>query len=258
LVHRSISFLISNFEFLIKKTLILEVQDLVAGYEHRVLLRNLFFSVPEPGFIAIIGHNGCGKSTLFKTFTHQLPYSGKILLNGHDLKTIPNPAASGLLAHLPQKNVVSFPVKVKDLVVMGAYRKKKFLENYSLQDYETVAFLLEKLQISHLAERNFPDLSGGEQQLVWMAQLMLQDATLCLLDEPTQQLDVYHKKKVFQLLANWITENQKTVLCITHDLHNLISMAGYLLNLSKPNPKLEIISEASVTENREFLESAPY
>lgn len=238
--------------------MILEVQDLVAGYEQRVLLRNLFFSVPGPGFIAIIGHNGCGKSTLFKTFTHQLPYSGKILLNGQDLKTIPNPAAGGLLAHLPQKNVVSFPVKVKDLVVMGAYRKKKFLDSYNLQDYETVGFLLEKLQISHLADRNFPDLSGGEQQLVWMAQLMLQDASLCLLDEPTQQLDVYHKKKVFQLLATWIAESQKTVLCITHDLHNLISMPGYLLNLSKPNPKLEPISADTVAENRDFLESAPY
>jgi iron complex transport system ATP-binding protein len=238
--------------------LILEVQDLVAGYEQRVLLRNLFFSVPEPGFIAIIGHNGCGKSTFFKTLTHQLPYSGKILLQGQELKQIQNPAGKGLLAHLPQKNVVTFPVKVKDLVVMGAFRKKKFLESYNPQDYETVAFLLEKLQISHLAESNFPDLSGGEQQLVWLAQLMLQDAEICLLDEPTQQLDVYHKKKVFQLLNSWIAEKQKTVLCITHDLHNLISMPGYLLNLSKPEPQLEKISEATVTENREFLESAPY
>ncbi|WP_234462470.1 ABC transporter ATP-binding protein [Adhaeribacter terrigena] len=237
--------------------MILEVKDLVAGYE-QMLIRNLFFSIPEPAFVAIIGHNGCGKSTLFKTFIHQIGYSGSISIMGRDLKKISNPAAQGILAHLPQKNVVSFPVKVKDLVVMGAYRKKSFFENYAPEDYETVAFLLEKLQISHLAERNFPDLSGGEQQMVWLAQLMLQDAQLCLLDEPTQQLDVYHKKKVFKLLASWVQENQKTVLCITHDLHNLHFMPGYLLNLSKPSPKLEVISAETVTENREFLESAPF
>ncbi|HSI90877.1 MAG TPA: ABC transporter ATP-binding protein [Adhaeribacter sp.] len=238
--------------------MVLEVKDLVAGYEQRVLLRNLFFSVPAGSFVAIIGHNGCGKSTLFKTFTHQLPYGGQILLNGTELKQLKNPAARGLLAHLPQKNLVSFPVKVKDLVVMGAYRKKHFLESYALEDYETVAFLLEKLQISHLSDRNFPDLSGGEQQMVWLAQLMLQDAALCLLDEPTQQLDVYHKKKVFRILAEWVEFQQKTVLCITHDLHNLNFMPGYLLNLSKPNPHLEAISAQTISENQEFLESAPY
>ena len=237
--------------------MILEVKDLVAGYE-QMLIRNLFFSVPEPAFVAILGHNGCGKSTLFKTFTQQLPYSGHILLQGKDLKQLRNPAGQGLLAHLPQKNVVTFPVKVKDLVVMGLFRKKSLLTNYTAEDYKTVAFLLEKLQISHLAERNFPDLSGGEQQLVWLAQLMLQDAAISLLDEPTQQLDVYHKKKVFRLLAEWVKEKQKTVLCITHDLHNLNLMPGYLLNLSKPNPTLEVISPETVTENREFLESAPY
>src|SRR5678816_887022 len=128
-------------------------RDLVAGYE-RKLIRNLFFSIPEPAFVAIIGHNGCGKSTFFKTFIHQINYSGSIAILGQDLKKIANPAGKGILAHLPQKNVVSFPVKVKDLVVMGAFRKKSFFENYAQEDYETVTLLLEKLQISHLADRN--------------------------------------------------------------------------------------------------------
>ena len=229
---------------------------MVAGYEQRVLIRNLSFSIPAPAFVAIIGHNGVGKSTLFKAFQQQVPYQGQINLQGQNLKQIPNPAANGILGYLPQKNFVSFPIKVHDLVVMGLFRKKRFLENYSAADYALAASVVEQLHLSHLLEQDFTTLSGGEQQLIWLAQLTLQDAAICLLDEPTQQLDVYFKKQVFSLMQNWVLENRKTVLCITHDLYNLLPLQGYLLNLSKPSPALEPISLAAIQQNQEFLESS--
>ncbi|WP_242926426.1 ABC transporter ATP-binding protein [Pontibacter vulgaris] len=236
--------------------MIVEAHNLVAGYEQRVLIRNLSFYVPEPAFIAIIGHNGAGKTTLFKTFQQQVPYQGHLKLQGQDLQSIANPTAQGLLSYLPQKNIVSFPIKVHDLVVMGLFRKKRFFENYSAEDYTLAAAILEKLELSHLIEHDFTTLSGGEQQLVWLAQLILQDAGICLLDEPTQQLDVYYKKQVFILLQEWVQQNNKTVLCITHDLLNLLPMNGYLLNLSKPDPVLEVISTETVLQNQDFLESS--
>ena len=232
----------------------LQVKDLVAGYEHRVLIRNLFFCLPDPAFVAIVGHNGTGKTTLFKAFTGSLPYQGQILVRGQELKSHAHPAAAGILAYLPQKNTVSFPIKVRDLVVMGLYRRKRFFEQYSEQDYVAVREIIARLQIDHLEDREFTELSGGEQQLVWLAQLMLQDATICLLDEPTQQLDIYHKKRVFNLLETWVHQDQKTVLCITHDLANLQGHAGYILNLSKPQPALEILSPVTIRENITFLE----
>jgi iron complex transport system ATP-binding protein len=232
----------------------LQVKDLVAGYEQRVLIRNLFFYLPDPAFVAIVGHNGTGKTTLFKALTGSLPYQGQILVQGQDLKNHAQPAA-GLLAYLPQKNTVSFPIKVRDLVVMGLYRRKRFFEQYSAQDYAVVQDIVSRLQIAHLHDREFTELSGGEQQLVWLAQLMLQDAAICLLDEPTQQLDIYHKKRVFNLLESWVEQDRKTVLCITHDLANLQGHAGYILNLSKPQPALEPLSEATIRENIAFLET---
>jgi iron complex transport system ATP-binding protein len=231
----------------------LQVKDLVAGYEQRVLIRNLFFCLPDPAFVAIVGHNGTGKTTLFKAFTGSLPYQGQILVWGQELKSHTPPAA-GLLAYLPQKNTVSFPIKVRDLVVMGLYRRKRFFEQYSEQDYLAVREIITRLQIDHLEDREFTELSGGEQQLVWLAQLMLQDASVCLLDEPTQQLDIYHKKRVFHLLDTWVQQDQKTVLCITHDLANLQGHPGYILNLSKPRPALEALSPATIRENISFLE----
>jgi len=232
----------------------LEIKNLVAGYEQRVLIRNLFFSVAAPAFVAIVGHNGTGKSTFFKTLTRTLPYQGQILINGRELQEYPNPAGAGLLSYLPQKNTVSFPIRVRDLVVMGLFRHKQFFQQYTERDYAAVNQLLAKLEIAHLLNREFTELSGGEQQLVWLTQLMLQDAAICLLDEPTQQLDIYHKKRVFSLLNQWVVENGKIVLCITHDLANLHGHSGYLLNLSKSKPELEELSGETIRENISFLE----
>ncbi|WP_210463050.1 ABC transporter ATP-binding protein [Rufibacter roseolus] len=232
---------------------VLEIKELVAGYDERVLLRNLSFFVPEPAFVAIIGHNGSGKSTLLKTLTGQVPYQGQILVQGKPL-----PRRAGALArslsYLPQKNQVAFPIKVRELVVMGLFRQKRLLEHYTAADYLRAEAMLDRLHISHLSQRTFTDLSGGEQQLVWLAQLMLQDAPIALLDEPTQQLDVYHKKRVFDLMDAWVREEQKTVLCITHDLLNLLPMEGYLLNISQPHPTLERISPEAVLAQQRFLE----
>ncbi|WP_460891146.1 ABC transporter ATP-binding protein [Rufibacter soli] len=232
---------------------VLEIKELVAGYDERVLIRNLSFLVPKPVFIAIIGHNGSGKSTFLKTLTGHVPYKGQILVQGKAL-----PSKSGALArslsYLPQKNNVAFPVEVRELVVMGLFRQKRLLENYTAADYARVDQTLAHLHISHLSHRPFTQLSGGEQQLVWLAQLMLQDAPIALLDEPTQQLDVYHKRKVFDLMTQWVQTEGKTVLCITHDLLNLMTLQGYLLNLSQPHPVLEEISPQTVLAHQRYLE----
>lgn len=234
--------------------MIVEAKNVVAGYGRRVLIRNLSFSVPAPAFVAIIGHNGAGKTTLFRAFQQKIAYQGQLLVQGQDIKRL-HPAEQGILSYLPQKNTVTFPIKVHDLVVMGLFRKKRFFENYNAADYALAAQTLEQLQLSHLIEHDFTTLSGGEQQLVWLAQLMLQDARISLLDEPTQQLDVYYKNQVFRLLQQWVLQHHKTVLCITHDLQHLLPLQGYLLNLSKPEPVLEVISAETVQANQAFLEA---
>lgn len=216
----------------------LTVEELVVGHAAGLpgaLLHGLSFSIGHPGVLAIVGHNGSGKTTLLRTLTGQLrPLAGQVLLHGRPLPA--DPAALGLLAWLPQRTEVRFPVEVRALVLMGRFRHKRWFESWAAPDYACADEALASCGVAHLARREFTTLSGGEQQLVWLAQLRAQDAPLCLLDEPTQQLDVYHRRRVFDLLTQWVVQERRTVVCVTHDLTNLAALPpecpATLLNLS--------------------------
>ncbi|HVD98725.1 MAG TPA: ABC transporter ATP-binding protein [Cytophagaceae bacterium] len=219
----------------------LSVRNLQISIAQKVLVKDLSFEINQPAFIAVIGHNGSGKTSLFKAFSNLLPYQGEIFFSSPP-------------ALLSQKNTIHFEVTARELAVMGKFREKKFFEFYDQQDFSSAEQLFKKLGISRLKESNVLSLSGGEQQLVWLAQLLLQNREILLLDEPTQYLDLQYKKRVFDLMSTLVKEEQKTILCITHDLLNLYKMEGYLLNLSRENPVLETLSKEVIDQNLALLE----
>ena len=233
------------------------IEDLVAGYPGRVLVRNLFLCLPAPAFVAVVGHNGSGKTTLFRVLTGQLAYQGSVRLHGHEVRELHRAASAGLLGYLPQRGSLDFAIAVRELVVMGRYRHHGLFSAYTPADYALADAALARVGMVHLAARDFTQLSGGEQQLVWLAQLSLQDAQVYLLDEPTQQLDPYYRRQVFSLIHAWATLDGKTVLCSTHDLDSLPELTGYLLNLSEPEPQLRPLSAETVRAARGWLEQAP-
>jgi iron complex transport system ATP-binding protein len=221
---------------------VLRVKNLQISIAQKVLIQNLSFEITKPEFVAIIGHNGCGKTSFLKSLLKISPSEGEIFLSSRP-------------AFLTQKNNIHFEIPACELAVMGKFSEKSFFENYTKKDFEDVDSIFQKLSISHLTNSNVLTLSGGEQQLVWIAQLLLQNKEILLLDEPTQHLDVQNKKRVFTLLGELVHKENKTLLCVTHDLLNLYTMKGYLLNLSSPNPALEIISKETVDRNLTFLEA---
>ena len=232
------------------------IENVIAGYPNRVLLRDFSLVLPAaPAFVAVLGHNGAGKTTLFRVLTGQLPYQGSVRLGGpEELRTLRGPALARRLGYLPQRGSLDFGLAVRELVVMGRYRHHGLFSTYGAADYARAEAALAAVGAGHLAAQDFRQLSGGEQQLVWLAQLSLQDAPLYLLDEPTQQLDVYHRRRIFSLLSNWVVNEGRTILCSTHDLDSLPGMSGFLVNLSRPQPALLPISAASVGAERTFLE----
>lgn len=226
---------------------VLNIRSLFLGHKDKDLINNLSFQIESSGFLAIVGRNGCGKSTLLKAINSRIPYSGNILVQGRELSSIPNNEKVGLFSFLDQKNHIHFDIKVLELVIMGLFRFKKFMDTYNSSDYRKAEAALESLGISHLAGKNINELSGGEQQMVWLAQTILHDAKVWLLDEPTQQLDLYNKKKIFSFLHKQVQEQAKIVLCITHDLQYLHQFEGhYLLNLSSKTPVQEKINNTNI------------
>ncbi|MGI4871401.1 MAG: ABC transporter ATP-binding protein [Janthinobacterium lividum] len=232
------------------------ITNLVAGYAGKALLRDFSLVLPSaPAFVAVLGHNGAGKTTLFRVLTGQLPYQGSVRLGGpEELRTLRGPALARRLGYLPQRGSLDFGLPVRELVVMGRYRHHGLLSGYKSADYALADAALAQVGAAHLAAQDFRNLSGGEQQLVWLAQLSLQQAPLYLLDEPTQQLDVYHRRRIFDLLSHWVSAENRTVLCSTHDLDSLPGLPGFLLNLSRPQPELQPISAETVRAERAFLE----
>lgn len=234
---------------------IIEVQGLQTGYGSKILYKDLSFTINKPTFVGILGRNGSGKSTFLRSLINKQPFLGSISLEGQNIYTLSREELSLKTSFLQQKNLINFPIPVRELVVMGNFRNKKFFQVYTDKDYNVVNSILSELKLSEFENRNFTELSGGEQQLVWIAQLMLQNTSIWLLDEPTQQLDLYRKKQIFLLFNRMVKEKNKTILCVTHDVSYLELMEGYFINLTSKHPRLEEINSDNLKAAIEVLES---
>ncbi len=220
------------------------LKDVSVGYGNKTIIDTFSFTLTDPSFVAVIGLNGSGKSTLIKALANKLTYSGQISISDN-------------IAFLGQHNPMNFSIDVEEFLLMGRYRHKHFTQPfYNSEDKQLVKELLEEMQISYLLPKSFQDLSGGEQQMLWIAQTLLQDQDVLILDEPTQQLDIRNKRQVFDVLQKHCKMKSKTVFCVTHDLYNLRDCSGLILNLSKEQMEEEKISLHAVEENIQFLETA--
>jgi len=232
---------------------LLAVKNLSIPYSKNGELPSFSFELNAPALVFITGSNGIGKSTFLKQLSGSIPSKQQIFYREKDIDSFSLKEKAGLIGCLEQHHTISFPLVVKDMVVMGCYRHKPRLAHYDSKDYLLVKEALSALGIDYLYEKNFLHLSGGEQQLCLLAQLSLQDPDFILLDEPTQNLDFYNKGKVFEWMEKQVSEKGKTVICITHDLHWISNMKGYMLALNSTLNALEPLSEERVTHVIEAL-----
>jgi ABC-type Mn2+/Zn2+ transport system ATPase subunit len=193
----------------------IDFQEVSVAYGKHVILDDLSFAVPHGAQVAVVGPNGAGKSTLFKALVGLLPLrAGQILIHGQPLGF-----HHDCVAYVPQREEVDwrFPVTATDVVMMGRYGRGRWRQRTSKRDVELVSTALEQMGSQHLAQRPIGELSGGEQQRVFLARALAQEPHILLMDEPFTGVDLTTQQATLSLLEQ-LRERQVTVLVSTHDL----------------------------------------
>jgi iron complex transport system ATP-binding protein len=199
---------------------LIRVQELAAGYgKNTVFSRLSFYASAENSPLVLAGKNGAGKSTLLHLIAgFQKPQSGKIEFHGQ------KPG----IAWLPQQYRLNLELPVPEFVAMACEKPGRWLSSRPADAHERAHAALERLGISRLADRNTHQLSGGEWQLLCLAQMLVQEAGIWLLDEPTASLDIGFKNKVFNILWEEAAAG-KIIILSTHDIPFLPEQGGRFL-----------------------------
>ena len=182
------------------------------------ILHGINLTLDSPGLICIIGPNGVGKSTLVKCINRLLkPTSGEVTIDGAPVSEYPPKELAKKVAYVPATSSDDFSMSVMDTVMMGRHPYHRF--GSTKEDLHIVYEVLKELNITHLALRNYDELSAGQHQKVALARGLAQSTDILILDEPTANLDVRHQVQVTELMRDIAHNKGITVLMISHDLN---------------------------------------
>ncbi len=168
----------------------LQARQLGFGYPKFPVGRDVDVRI-EPGeILCLLGPNGCGKTTLFKTILGLIPrQDGEISIDGRDIDELGRREIARSVAYVPQAHEAVFPYAVRDMVLMGRTAHQGLFSSPQAHDQRIADEALDLLGIAALADRDYTRISGGQRQLVLIARALAQDAPLIIMDEPTASLD---------------------------------------------------------------------
>lgn len=210
----------------------LQANHLVAGYDNRVIVKDIDLRIPENKISVIIGANACGKSTLLKSLARLLsPISGTICLDNKKLSEISPKQLARMLGLLPQSPIVPEGITVADLVSRGRFPYQSFLKGLGHQDFIAVEEALSIMGITDLANRHVDELSGGQRQRVWIAMALAQQTDILLLDEPTTFLDITYQIEILDLLTDLNRKRGTTIVMVLHDINLSARYADHIFAL---------------------------
>lgn len=203
--------------------MVLSITNLDIGFPERLIIPAINASVFRGELVALIGHNGTGKSTLLRTLAGlRKKLGGEVKINGIDTSQMSRREFASLVGYVSTEQVNAPNMKVYDLVALGRFAYTNWMGTITGEDKRIVFDSIGKVGLSDLAYRNIGELSDGEKQRAMIARVLAQDTSLLIMDEPTAFLDIRNRHEIIHLLQTLASSGEKTVILSTHDLQSAI------------------------------------
>ena len=226
---------------------LINIKNLFFKYQKTEVLENVNLTIKDDDFLAIIGPNGGGKSTLLKLILGLLP-----LQSGTIEKNIEN----NQVGYVPQNTNlnIDFPITALEIVLMGHVSSQKKLFGYSKEDIACAMASLAKVSMTDFANSKIGDLSGGQRQRVFIARALCSNPKIMLLDEPTASIDVKGQREIYELLKE--LNKSICIVVVSHDISVLLNYAKNVAHINKNlvYHSLENIEKNVSTQNEHLCE----
>ena len=197
----------------------LEINDLSVKYSSLLALDRVSFSLAPGQWLMLAGPNGAGKSTVVEAIAQGVKYTGSIRYMGKDISRMSDRERARAIGVLSQKNHVNYAYTVEEVVSLGRYAHgRNFLSKTDKNDRDLIEKALDITGLEAFRHTSVLQLSGGELQRVFLAQVFAQDPSILILDEPANHLDLIYQKHVFSLIGEWLKGENRGVISVVHDL----------------------------------------
>jgi iron complex transport system ATP-binding protein len=235
----------------------LELEDVSFTYPStRFGLTGVSMSADRGEMVGLLGPNGSGKSTLLKLFVgpealDHLPHTGRVAIDGQT-QLSPRQRAQRV-AYLPQHIPSDLAFTCREVVKLGRFPRLSWLASVEDREDPSVALAMEQCEVTHLADRRYTEISGGERQRVMLAAAIAQDTEVLLLDEPTSALDLQYALQILEILAQLVADRRRTVILGSHDV-NLVSAFCHRLvvlangRIAADGPPAEVLTEGLMAD----------
>ena len=221
-------------------TPVFELRNLDYYFDNKHVLENINIKINQGEFLAIVGPNGAGKSTLLKVILGLLPIQkGEIIVDGKPFKGNKSSLKISYVSQKASAFNAGFPASVKEVVLSGLTKTKKIFQRFNKSDYQKVKKVLERLNISHLINKNIAELSGGQQQRTAAARAFVHKPNIIFADEPTGALDSKSAQDLLNRLEDMNKQFNSTIIMVTHD-PSAASFAERVIMLKDGNIHSEI------------------
>lgn len=196
--------------------MILDIDNVSCGYNSKTIVKNISVKVESGEVLTLLGPNGVGKTTFFKTILGFLKlHGGEIKLDGQNINNWKKNKLAKVIGYVPQAHIPPFPFTVLDIVVMGRTAHLGMFASPSKKDVEISEKALDSLNITYLKDKIYTEISGGERQMVLIARALTQEPEILVMDEPTSNLDFGNQVKVLEQV-NKLSKKGLAIIMTSH------------------------------------------